>query len=105
VGELRLAVVDREGQPRELKVRSGELLMAVLRDQVDVGVGVCGGMLSCGTCLVLLDAAEGARLPPASADETEMLEALGAEPAARLGCQITLGEDLDGLRLTIAPEA
>jgi 2Fe-2S ferredoxin len=105
VTELSLSVVGRTGELRHLRARRGESLMAVLRDQVDVEIGTCGGALSCGTCLVLFDEAEGARLPPAGADELEMLQALDAPPEARLACQLMLSEALDGMRLTVAPPA
>jgi 2Fe-2S ferredoxin len=79
--------------------------MPVLRDAVDFTIGVCGGAISCGTCLVLLDGDASAKLPPPSDDELEMLEALDAQPGSRLACQIVLSKALEGLRLTIAPEA
>lgn len=102
--ELTLAVVDRAGGRRTLHGRAGEMLMPRLRDEIDVTIGTCGGALSCGTCLVLLDESSAGRLPPPSGDEAEMLEALGAEPGARLACQIELSPSLGGLTLTIAPE-
>ncbi|CAN7540231.1 2Fe-2S iron-sulfur cluster-binding protein [Phenylobacterium sp. LjRoot219] len=105
MGELVLTVTDRDGRARELCGRGGERLMPVLRDQVDVTIGTCGGQLSCGTCLVLLDAASAAHLAPPGEDELEMLDALGAEPGARLACQLTLPDSAARLAVTIAPEA
>jgi 2Fe-2S ferredoxin len=105
VAELSLSVVGRTGELRQLRARSGESLMAVLRDQIDVEIGTCGGALSCGTCLVAPDAGWAARLPPAGGDELEMLEALDAPAGARLACQLVLSEALDGLELTVAPAA
>lgn len=102
--ELTLTVVDRAGAAQPLHVRAGEKLMPGLRDQIDITIGTCGGAISCGTCLVLLDESWAERLPPASADEAEMLEALGAEAGARLACQLTMTDAVAGLRLTVAPE-
>lgn len=102
--ELPLTVVDRAGVAQPLRARTGEVLMPALRDQVDVTIGTCGGAISCGTCLVLLDESWAGRLPPPSADEAEMLEALGAEAGARLACQLTMTGALAGLRLTVAPQ-
>jgi len=104
LSELVLKVTDREGALRELRVRSGEPLMPVLRDRIDVTIGTCGGELSCGTCLVLLELADAARIAAPSEDELEMLDALGAGPGARLACQLKLSDSEDGLVLTIAPE-
>lgn len=105
LAELALTVTDREGRARQLRVRGGEALMPVLRDQVDVTIGTCGGQLSCGTCLVLLDAAWAGRVAAPSGDELEMLDALGAEPGARLACQLVLPDGATGLAVTVAPEA
>ena len=102
--ELTLTVVNRTGEARTLAARVGDALMPKLRDKVDVTIGTCGGAISCGTCLVLLDDSWAGRLPAPDADEAEMLEALGAEPGARLACQLTLTDAVAGLTLTIAPE-
>lgn len=105
LAELELRVIDREGRLVELSAPEGAPLMPLLRDQVDVTIGTCGGQLSCGTCLVLLDGRWADRLPAPSEDEREMLEALGAEAGARLACQITIPAGAHGLALTVAPEA
>lgn len=104
MSELALTVVDREGATHELAIPAGEPLMPALRDRVDVTIGTCGGAISCGTCLVLLDDSWAGRSPPPSEDEAEMLEALGADAGARLACQLTMTDAVAGLRLTIAPE-
>ena len=103
--ELKLVVQDRGGSVQEVTARPGDVVMAVLRDQVDSMIGTCGGVISCGTCHILLDETSAARLPPASDDELEMLEAIGGEAGSRLSCQLVVTEALDGLHLTIAPEA
>jgi 2Fe-2S ferredoxin len=102
---MKLTVTDREGAVHELSAKAGDVLMILVRDGVDNTVGVCGGAISCGTCLVQLSPSEAARLEPPSEEETEMLEALDAKPGERLGCQIHMKPELDGLALTVAPEA
>jgi 2Fe-2S ferredoxin len=102
--ELTLSVIDRAGAAQPVRVRAGEALMPALRDQVDVTIGICGGVISCGTCLVLLDESWAGRLPPPGEDEAEMLEALGAEAGGRLACQLKMPDAVAGLRLTVAPE-
>ena len=101
--DVRVSAVEASGAAHDLRAKDGEQLMALLRDQVDIGIGVCGGVISCGTCLVKIGEAWQAKLPEPSQDETEMLEALDAEPGSRLGCQVFLNAALDGLSLTIAP--
>jgi 2Fe-2S ferredoxin len=105
LSEFKIAVIDRSGAARALEARGGEVLMHLLRDQIDITIGTCGGVLSCGTCLVILDEASSAHVAPPSQDELELLEALDAPPEARLACQLVLSEADAGLRLTIAPEA
>ncbi|MGV7331528.1 2Fe-2S iron-sulfur cluster-binding protein, partial [Mycobacterium kansasii] len=47
---------------------------------------------------VIVDPVWAARLPPASDEELDILDlAFGLEPTSRLGCQITLTAELDGL--------
>jgi 2Fe-2S ferredoxin len=105
LSEFKIAVVDRSGVSQTVEARGGEVLMHLLRDQIDITIGTCGGVLSCGTCLVILDEASTSRVAPPSQDEQELLEALDAPPAARLACQLVLSEADADLQLTIAPEA
>ncbi|HEY3695864.1 ferredoxin [Phenylobacterium sp.] len=102
---MKLTVTDREGAVHELPAQADDVLMVLIRDRVDNAVGVCGGVISCGTCLVQFEPEEAARLQPAFPDELEMLEALDARPGERLGCQVRMVPALDGLALTVAPEA
>ena len=49
----------------------------------------------CGTCLIEIDAADVAKLPPPTEDELEMLAIVaGGNPHARLACQIDLQADI-----------
>lgn len=64
--------------------------------------GECGGVLSCATCHVHVDAAWYARLPAPERMELEMLE-FADEPGAtsRLCCQIKVKPELDGIVVRI----
>lgn len=101
---MKLIVTDRDGAAHSVDAQPGDMLMPLIRDQVDNAVGICGGVISCGTCLVRVNGDLADRLAPASLDEAEMIEALTDEAGFRLGCQIMLTADLDGLHVTIAPE-
>ena len=103
MSELNLTITDRDGTVRPVSARPGDLLMQILREQVDLTLGTCGGAISCGTCLVRLDPAWFDTLEPAGEDEAEMLEALGAEGPVRLSCQLTLDARANGCQATIAP--
>lgn len=104
MSEVKLTIIDRTGETHQLDAAAGENLMHVLRDQIDLNIGTCGGEISCGTCLVRLNPEGADRLSPASEDETEMLDALGAQDHARLACQIVLDDAADGLHATILYE-
>jgi ferredoxin len=103
----KVHVKNRDGSERELEADSGCALMDALRDGGTGVEGTCGGMMSCGTCHVYVDADWLARLPAKSDDESAMLEAIGeivpVKPTSRLSCQIPVTEDLAGLRLEIGP--
>lgn len=64
--------------------------------------GACGGFCSCATCHVYVES--GHPLPAMSDDEDKMLEGTAAErdpKKSRLGCQITVTPELDGLVLRV----
>ncbi len=104
MSEVTLTILDHEGTTHSLTCPAGSVLMQVLRDDLDPEIGVCGGEISCGTCLVALDKAWAAHVTPPGVDEVEMLEALDAPDDARLGCQIILDDNADGLQATLIHE-
>ena len=60
--------------------------------------GTCGGVLGCATCHVHVDDAWWDKLRPPKADELNMLEfANDPAPSSRLGCQIKVRDELDGM--------
>ncbi len=64
--------------------------------------GACEGSLACSTCHVIVDKEDYERLPEASEDEEDMLDlAFGLTHTSRLGCQIVITEELDGLTVTL----
>lgn len=100
-----LRVVNRDGVEQEIKAASGSVLMEPLRDMDDGVTAICGGMCSCATCHVYVDEAWVAKLPKPMSDETDMLKDLTSyRPNSRLSCQVPLTDELDGLRVTLAPE-
>jgi 2Fe-2S ferredoxin len=100
-----LKVVDRDGVEHQVQAGAGGSLMEPLRDN-DLGItAICGGMCSCATCHVYVDAAWAGRLPAPMSDETDMLKDLSTYRSnSRLSCQIHLSDALDGLKVTVAPE-
>ena len=73
------------------------LLEIAHRHNIDLE-GACEGSLACSTCHVIIDSAWFESLPEPSEDEEDMLDlALGVTKTSRLGCQIRLTEELDGI--------
>ena len=101
-----LKVVDRDGVEHEVEGQAGRKVMESLRE-LDYGVAaICGGMCSCATCHVFVDAAWVDKLPAMMSDERELVGELSHfDPdRSRLSCQIEFTPALAGLRVTIAPD-
>ena len=100
-----LRVIDRDGKEHKVEGKTGLKVMETLRE-LDYGVAaICGGMCSCATCHVYVDPAWQARLPAPMSDERELLNELSqCQDNSRLSCQIEFTPELDGLRVTIAPD-
>jgi 2Fe-2S ferredoxin len=98
-------VIDRDGTERELDAPSGATLMEPLRDMDDGVAAICGGMCSCATCHVYVDAEWVAKLPAPMSDESDMLgDLISRRENSRLSCQIVLNDALSGVKVSIAPE-
>jgi ferredoxin, 2Fe-2S len=98
----RITFITARGDRREVEAQSGLSVMEIARRH-DLGIeGACEGSIACATCHVIVDAAYADRLEVASAEEEDMLDlAVGVQPTSRLGCQIVLTEDLDGLTVRL----
>ncbi len=101
----KVIFIERNGNRKEVAAKDGAtVLQAAHAAGLDME-GVCEGSMACSTCHVIVDEAWLAKLPPASAAEEDMLDlTYGVTRASRLGCQITLTPDLDGLTLRL-PQA
>jgi ferredoxin, 2Fe-2S len=102
---IRLNVVDRNGAEHAVETPATGSLMEALRE-LEYGVSaICGGMCSCATCHVYIAEDWADKLPERHSDESDLLGELQfREQTSRLSCQIPLSEQLDGLRLKLAPE-
>lgn len=64
--------------------------------------GACEGSLACSTCHVIVDPAWYGKLPAAKPDEEDMLDlAFGLTKTSRLGCQLIMTPELDGLTVAL----
>lgn len=100
-----MRVTDREGNEHQVEGKTGLKVMEILRELNDGVAAICGGMCSCATCHIYVDPAWQAHLPAPMSDEREMLNGLSqCRKSSRLSCQIEFTPELDGLRVTIAPD-
>jgi len=90
--------VERDGTRREVDAPLGLSVLEVAHKHgVDIE-GACEGSLACSTCHVIVDPSWYARLSKATEDEEDMLDlAFGLQATSRLGCQIVMTPELDGL--------
>jgi 2Fe-2S ferredoxin len=101
----KIFATDRNGVEHEIEARDGLNLMEVLREASLPVEGICGGVCICSTCHVYLDANWQFKTGERAEDEQVMVEDSGHyEKNSRLACQIEYSEELNGLRLTLAPE-
>ncbi|MCU0894008.1 MAG: ferredoxin family 2Fe-2S iron-sulfur cluster binding protein [Rhodospirillales bacterium] len=71
------------------------------RNDIDLE-GACEGSLACSTCHVVVDPKWYDELDDPTEEEEDMLDlAFGLTHTSRLGCQIKMTEDLDGLVVTL----
>jgi 2Fe-2S ferredoxin len=102
---VKIIATDRKGQVHELDGRDGWTVMEILRDAgLDVAAE-CGGACACATCQVYVTDGWFEKLPERSEAEVDMLDmAVGVEPNSRLSCQLVCAPELDGIKVTVAPE-
>lgn len=108
MNEITISITDRDGithtvqAPTDMAMNIMELVRAY--ELAPEGtIGVCGGMAMCASCqcYVLNDVP----LPEMGPDEDAMLaEAFNVKPNSRLGCQINITEEINGLAVELAPE-
>ena len=64
--------------------------------------GACECSVACSTCHVILEDDVFDELPEATEEEDDMLDmAFGLTPTSRLGCQIIITDDMDGMEITL----
>lgn len=100
---INITLIDREGKEHNLEAPT-DMNMNVMElcKSYELPVeGTCGGMAMCATCQVYVLSEH--ELPEKSDDEEAMLDqAFFVQQNSRLGCQIHLTNELDGLRLQLA---
>ncbi len=101
----KMTFVERDGNRREVDAPVGLSLLEIAhRHDIDIE-GACEGSMACSTCHVIVDEAWFDKLPEPSEDEEDMLDlAFGLTRTSRLGCQLVISEELDGLTVALPKE-
>lgn len=94
-----------KGEKKEFQVPLGTtVLEAAHNNDIDLE-GACEGSLACSTCHVIVEKKFYDMLETPSEDEEDMLDlAFGLTPTSRLGCQIVMTKELNGLTLVVPDE-
>jgi len=109
LSDIKIKITDRDGIVHEVDAPTdmNMNLMEVVRSYElapEGTIGICGGMAMCASCQCYVTSSH--ELPPMSDDEDAMLaEAFNVRDNSRLGCQIHMTPELDGLEVELAPES
>lgn len=107
MSDITLKITDREGVLHEILAPTDMAmnLMEVVRSYElapEGTIGVCGGMAMCASCQCYVKTDH--ELPEKGVDEDMMLaEAFYVQDNSRLGCQIQMTLNMDGLEVELAP--
>lgn len=98
-------VVALDGTETLVDAKPGTTMMEVLRDHgFDDLLALCGGCCSCATCHVYVEAGPETLQTATNPDENDLLDSSDYRQAnSRLSCQIQITEDLDAIRVRLAP--
>lgn len=108
MSDIKLNITDRDGNLHQVDAPTDMAmnLMEVIKgfELVPEGtIGTCGGMAMCASCQCYVTSKH--ELPEMEYDEEAMLaEAFNVKDNSRLGCQLNITSELDGLEITLAPE-
>ncbi|PZO85378.1 MAG: ferredoxin [Micavibrio aeruginosavorus] len=101
---MKIIVTDQDGAVHELEAIEGWRVMEIIKDHGLPIKAECGGCCACGTCHVYVDDEWVDKLYPMRDDEQDALDtAFDVTDRSRLSCQIIMSEELDGLKVTLAP--
>lgn len=95
-------IVD-QGKEIEIEAQEGLSILEIAhQNEIDLE-GACEGSLACSTCHVIVEDKDFFdKLPTAEEAEEDMLDlAFGLTPTSRLGCQLIVSKDMDGIKLRL----
>jgi 2Fe-2S ferredoxin len=100
-----MTFINPGGKAVEIEAEEGMSLLDIAHANGIAIEGACEGCMACGTCHVIVDEAWFKRLPKIEDEELDMLDLIyGLGRTSRLGCQVRLTAELDGLVVRLPGE-
>ncbi|ETO91890.1 MAG: ferredoxin, 2FE-2S [Candidatus Xenolissoclinum pacificiensis L6] len=94
-----------DGTRKECVGQEGESILTLAKKNDIPLEGSCESSLACSTCHVIIEDNWYGKLPESSEEEEDLLDlAFGLTSTSRLGCQIILTQDMDGIVITVPKE-
>ena len=119
---LHITFVDKEGDEHIFEVAKGDNLLDIAQSEelemegifccgiysskrvvIRYLPGACGGSCACSTCHVIVESQDKYdAMPEPDDDENDMLDlAFGLTETSRLGCQVRMTPELDGMKVRL----
>ncbi|KAI5958317.1 VTI1 [Candida theae] len=100
--KLHITFITKDGQQYTYEVAEGDNILDIAQAHNLDMEGACGGSCACSTCHVIVDPEFYDEIPEPSDDENDMLDlAFGLTETSRLGCQVKMSKELDGIRVAL----
>ncbi|RCK62355.1 Adrenodoxin, mitochondrial [Candida viswanathii] len=100
--ELKITFITKDGQQLTYEVAEGDNILDIAQAHNLDMEGACGGSCACSTCHVIVDPEFYDEIPEPDDDENDMLDlAFGLTETSRLGCQVKMTKELDGIRVAL----
>ena len=98
----KMVFIERDGTRKEVDAPVGLSVLEIAhRNDIDLE-GACEGSLACSTCHIIIETEWSDMLIEPTEDEEDMLDlAFGLTKTSRLGCQIKMTDELDGLTVRL----
>jgi ferredoxin, 2Fe-2S len=98
----KMTFINPDGSEKEVDAPVGLSLLEIAhKNDIDLE-GACEGSLACSTCHLVIAEDWFDKLEEPSEEEEDMLDlAFGLQQTSRLGCQILMSEDLDGIKVHV----
>ena len=99
---IKVTFILQNGERETVDAPKGASILDVAHEN-DIDLeGACEGSVACSTCHVVVDPEYYDKLSEPTDEENDMLDlAFGLEETSRLGCQVELNKELDGITVKL----